>query len=110
MLRATLSAALANSAKVFETLSQRDILLHHPYESFGAVVDLLRDALQDPKVLAIRQTLYRAGKDTPLVDLLVEAARNSKTDTATCWSTNRIGLVMYRTSKNAPTAVQPSWR
>jgi polyphosphate kinase len=64
--------------KMFDTLSQRDILLHHPYESFSAVVDLLREAVQDPDVLAIKQTLYRAGKDTPLVDLLVEAARNGK--------------------------------
>ncbi|GLQ97350.1 polyphosphate kinase 1 [Dyella mobilis] len=64
--------------KMFDTLSQRDILLHHPYESFTTVIDLLREAAQDPDVLAIKQTLYRAGKDTPLVDLLVEAARNGK--------------------------------
>ncbi len=63
---------------MFDVISQRDILLHHPYESFTAVVDLLREAMQDPDVLAIKQTLYRAGKDTPLVDLLVEAARNGK--------------------------------
>jgi polyphosphate kinase len=62
----------------FEVLGQRDVLLHHPYESFAAVVDLLRQAAQDPQVLAIKQTLYRAGADTPLVDLLVEAARNGK--------------------------------
>jgi polyphosphate kinase len=62
----------------FEVLRQRDVLLHHPYESFAAVVDLLRQATQDPAVLAIKQTLYRAGVDTPLVDLLVEAARNGK--------------------------------
>ncbi|RDS86623.1 polyphosphate kinase 1 [Dyella psychrodurans] len=74
----TLPTALGNGRKMFETLSQRDILLHHPYESFGAVVDLLREAVQDTDVLAIKQTLYRAGKDTPLVDLLVEAARNGK--------------------------------
>ncbi len=62
----------------FDVLRQRDVLLHHPYESFAAVIDLLRQASQDPSVLAIKQTLYRAGVDTPLVDLLVEAARNGK--------------------------------
>jgi len=62
----------------FDVLRQRDVLLHHPYESFAAVIDLLRQASQDPAVLAIKQTLYRAGVDTPLVDLLVEAARNGK--------------------------------
>lgn len=67
----------ANRCK-FEVLRQRDVLMHHPYESFAAVVDLLRQATQDPAVLAIKQTLYRAGVDTPLVDLLVEAARNGK--------------------------------
>lgn len=70
--------ALNGAKRIFDVLSQRDILLHHPYESFAAVVDLLREAVQDPDVLAIKQTLYRAGKDTPLVDLLVEAARKGK--------------------------------
>ena len=72
------TAFIATKKRLFDTLSQRDILLHHPYESFNAVIDLLREAVQDPDVLAIKQTLYRAGKDTPLVDLLVEAARNGK--------------------------------
>ena len=62
----------------FELIAKRDILLHHPYQSFAAVIDLLRQATADPQVLAIKQTLYRAGEDTPLVDLLVEAARQGK--------------------------------
>jgi polyphosphate kinase len=73
-----LSPAFAKEGSAFDVVGQRDVLLHHPYESFSAVVDLLRQATLDPGVLAIKQTLYRAGKDSPLVDLLVEAARNGK--------------------------------
>ncbi|TAM62672.1 MAG: polyphosphate kinase 1 [Rhodanobacter sp.] len=73
-----LPAALESSKNKFDLISQRDVLLHHPYQSFAAVIDLLRQATADPKVLAIKQTLYRAGEDTPLVDLLVDAARNGK--------------------------------
>ena len=73
-----LPAGLETSRDKFEQIAQRDVLLHHPYQSFAAVVDLLHQASTDPKVLAIKQTLYRAGEDTPLVDLLVEAARHGK--------------------------------
>ena len=73
-----LPAALESARNKFDLISQRDVLLHHPYQSFAAVIDLLRQASVDPQVLAIKQTLYRAGEDTPLVDLLVEAARNGK--------------------------------
>ncbi|HET6430865.1 polyphosphate kinase 1 [Dyella sp.] len=75
---ARIPAQMEASRNKFEVIAQRDVLLHHPYESFAAVVDLLRQATQDPNVLAIKQTLYRAGEDTPLVDLLVDAARNGK--------------------------------
>jgi len=71
-------AALESNRNKFELIAQRDVLLHHPYQSFAAVVDLLRQAAADPQVLAIKQTLYRAGEDTPLLDLLVEAARHGK--------------------------------
>lgn len=73
-----LPSALESSRSKFDLISQGDVLLHHPYQSFAAVIDLLRQAIADPQVLAIKQTLYRAGQDTPLVDLLVEAARNGK--------------------------------
>ncbi|HEY0197574.1 MAG TPA: polyphosphate kinase 1 [Rhodanobacter sp.] len=73
-----LPAALESTRNKFDLISQRDVLLHHPYQSFAAVIDLLRQATADPNVLAIKQTLYRAGEDTPLVDLLVEAARHGK--------------------------------
>jgi polyphosphate kinase len=73
-----LPSALDSSRSKFDLIAQRDVLLHHPYQSFAAVIDLLRQAVADPQVLAIKQTLYRAGQDTPLVDMLVEAARNGK--------------------------------
>jgi len=62
----------------FETLGKRDILLHHPYQSFQSVLDLLQAAAADPDVLAIKQTLYRTGKDSKIIELLIAAARNGK--------------------------------
>ncbi|HBD19442.1 MAG TPA: polyphosphate kinase 1 [Arenimonas sp.] len=62
----------------FDTLRQRDVLLHHPYQSFQSVLDLLQHAAHDPDVLAIKQTLYRTGKDSKIIDHLIAAARNGK--------------------------------
>jgi polyphosphate kinase len=62
----------------FQTLRERDVLIHQPYESFGAVIDLLAAASVDPKVLAIKQTLYRTGRDSRVIEHLIAAARNGK--------------------------------
>jgi len=62
----------------FSTLHGTDVLLHHPYESFSAVLDLLHAAAHDPDVLAIKQTLYRTGKDSRIIEHLIAAARNGK--------------------------------
>ncbi len=62
----------------FASLRHHDVLLHHPYESFGAVHDLLAAAAADPNVLAIKQTLYRTGKDSRIIEHLITAARNGK--------------------------------
>ncbi|MDO8697951.1 MAG: polyphosphate kinase 1 [Pseudomonas sp.] len=73
---------LQNSENIFSVISKQDILLLHPFESFTPVVDLLRQAAKDPQVLAVRQTLYRSGANSEIVDALVDAARNGKEVTA----------------------------
>jgi len=63
---------------VFEAIKRQDILLHHPYDSFTPIVDLIQTAARDPQVLAIKQTLYRVGSHAPVVDALMEAAGQGK--------------------------------
>lgn len=62
----------------FRTIGEQDVLLHHPYQSFQSVLDLLQHAAHDPDVLAIKQTLYRTGKDSKIIEHLITAARNGK--------------------------------
>src|ERR1700681_1750777 len=69
---------LVGATDLFSVIRQRDVMLHHPYRSFGPVMDLLRQAATDPAVLAIKQTLYRTGDNSPIVDSLVAAAMADK--------------------------------
>ncbi|MCO4864386.1 polyphosphate kinase 1 [Cupriavidus sp. WGlv3] len=80
--RPGLPKALRDQPDIFRAMRDGDILLHHPFQSFAPVVDFVRQAAQDPDVVAISQTVYRAGHDSALLSSLIEAARNGKEVTA----------------------------
>jgi polyphosphate kinase len=71
-------ARLPHGTSIFDSLRKGDLLLHHPFESFDPVVQFLREAVNDPEVLAIKQTIYRTGAQSVLMELLIEAARRGK--------------------------------
>ncbi|HEX2912742.1 MAG TPA: polyphosphate kinase 1 [Chloroflexia bacterium] len=69
---------LRSSNNIFKVLRSQDVLLHHPYDSFAPVIDFIQAAASDPEVLAIKQTIYRVGSNSPIVEALARAAINGK--------------------------------
>ncbi|HTQ77285.1 MAG TPA: polyphosphate kinase 1 [Burkholderiales bacterium] len=73
-----LPQALAGQHDLYAALAKKDVLLHHPYESFLPVIEFIRTSVADPRVIAIKQTVYRTGTDSELMEILIEAAKRGK--------------------------------
>ena len=71
-------SSLTKGENIFSLIRRRDLLLYHPYDSFSPVVDFVLEAARDPNVLTIKQTLYRVGANSPIVNALMEASENGK--------------------------------
>ncbi len=74
----SLPARIGKAANMFELIARGDLLLHHPFESFQPVIDFIEQAASDPQVVAIRQTVYRTGTDSQLMQALIRAAQSGK--------------------------------
>ena len=81
-LKAVVPSVLRNRESLFDAIKKQDVLLHHPYTSFGTIVDFIDAAAQDPQVVAIKMCLYRTGKKSPIPQALIQASERGKQVTA----------------------------
>ena len=81
-LKAVVPPGLRNKESIFDALKKQDVLVHHPYTSFGTIVDFIHVAAQDPQVVAIKMCLYRTGRKSPIPQALIEAGERGKQVTA----------------------------
>jgi polyphosphate kinase len=81
-LKAVVPQGLRNKESIFDAIKKQDVLVHHPYTTFGTIVDFIQSAAQDPQVVAIKMCLYRTGKKSPIPQALIEASERGKQVTA----------------------------
>ncbi|MEO5859263.1 MAG: polyphosphate kinase 1 [Pyrinomonadaceae bacterium] len=81
-IRQKKSEILSTADSIFEVMRREDVLLHHPYQPYSTVTDMIAEASEDPDVLAIKMCLYRIGEDSPIAPLLIKASENGKQVTA----------------------------